>query len=96
MRTRRASQYVTVTTEVEVDIAEYLGEAEDGELEELGLHRAVVCAGDPRGAADELHSALNALHQQAHPDQPLFLDVCLREPCRSLSIRKFPSLGGAR
>ena len=93
MKTRRASRYVTVPTEVEVDIAEYLDESEDGELEELGLHRADSCKGDPHGAADELHSALNALHQQAHPDQPLFIDMCLREPCRSLSIQKFPQLG---
>lgn len=96
MRTRRASQYVTVTTDVEVDIADYLAEAEDDELGELGLHRADSCSGDPNGAADELHSALAALHQQAHPDQPLFVDTCLREPCRSLSLQKFPDLGGIR
>lgn len=94
MKTRRASQWVTVTTEVEVDVADYLSEAEDDELKELGLHRADSCAGDPDGAAGELHGVLNALHQQAHPDQPLFVDMCLREPCRSLSVRKFPQLGG--
>lgn len=93
MKTRRASRYVTVTTDVEVDIADYLAESEDDELKELGLHRADSCAGDPHGAADALHTALTALHQQAHPDQPLFVDACLREPCRSLPIRQFPQLG---
>ncbi|MFR0351825.1 hypothetical protein [Streptomyces sediminimaris] len=100
MKTHRASRYVTVATEVEVDIADYLAdylaESEDDELDDLGLHRADSCKGDPHGAADELHSALNALHQQAHQDQPLFLDMCLREPCRSLSLQKFPQLGGGR
>ena len=93
MKTRRASRYVTVTTDVEVDIADYLTESDDAELEELGLHRADSCAGDPHGAAGELHTVLTALHQQAHPDQPLFIDMCLREPCRSVSVRKFPLLG---
>src|SRR5690606_1310607 len=55
MKTRRASRYVTVTTDVEVDIADYLTESDDAELEELGLHRADSCAGDPHGAAGELH-----------------------------------------
>jgi hypothetical protein len=96
VKTRRASRYVTVTTDVEVDIADYLAESEDDELSEFGLHRADSCAGDPHGAADQLHSTLNALHQQAHPDQPLFIDTCLREPCRSLSLRQFPALGGGR
>jgi hypothetical protein len=96
MKTRRASRYVTVSTDVEVDIGDYLAESDDDELSDLGLHRADSCAGDPRGAAGELHSALNALHQQAHPDQPLFADMCLREPCCSLSVQKFPQLGGAR
>ncbi|MFC9700881.1 hypothetical protein ACFTWD_09340 [Streptomyces sp. NPDC056943] len=94
MKTRRASQYVTTTVEVEVDIAEYLEESEDSELSELGLHRDTTCAGDPDGNADELVSALSALHQQAHPDQPLFVDTCLREPCRSLSLQRFPGLSG--
>ncbi|MEU3620639.1 hypothetical protein ABZ725_51645 [Streptomyces sp. NPDC006872] len=93
MKTRRASRYVTVMTEVEVDIADYLTESEDDELSEFGLHRANSCAGDPHGAAGELHTALNALHQQAHEDQLLFIDMCLREPCRSLSLQKFPQLG---
>jgi hypothetical protein len=93
MKTRRASRYVTVTTDVEVDIADYLTESDNDELSELGLHRADSCAGDPHGAASELHSALNALHQQAHPDQSLFVDMCLREPCRSLLLQKFPQLG---
>ncbi|MEU0667154.1 hypothetical protein ABZ508_02745 [Streptomyces lavendulocolor] len=92
-KTRR-SQYVTATVEVEVDIAEYLEESEDSELAELGLHRADTCAGDPDGNADDLYRALNALHQQAHADQPLFVDTCLREPCRSLSLRKLPGLSG--
>lgn len=91
---RRPSCYVTVNTDVEVDISDYLAESDDDELSGLGLHRADSCAGDPHGAAGELHSALNALHQQAHPDQPLFVDMCLREPCRSLSVQKFPELGG--
>lgn len=95
MRIRSASRYVTVTTDVEVDIADYLTESDDAELSDLGLHREDSCAGDPNGAANELHSALNALHQQAHPDQPLFVDMCLREPCRSLSLQKFPQLGNA-
>ncbi|MGX1515041.1 hypothetical protein [Streptomyces collinus] len=94
MMTRRTSRYVTVNTEVEVDIADYLTESDDDELSEFGLHRADSCAGDPHGAAGELHSVLNALHQQAHTDQPLFIDTCLREPCRSISLRKFPQLGG--
>lgn len=96
MKTRRASRYVTVTTDVEVDIADYLTDVTTEELGEYGLHRADSCAGDPHGAAGELHSALNALHQQAHPDQPLFADMCLREPCRSLSVQKFSQLGGIR
>ncbi|TXS78657.1 hypothetical protein [Streptomyces sp. sk2.1] len=91
-RKQRVSRYVTTTVEVEVDIAEYLDESEDSELSELGLHRADSCAGDPDGSADELYQALNALHQQAHPDQPLFVDTCLREPCRGLSARRFPNL----
>lgn len=95
MRTRTASRYVTVTTDVEVDIADYLSESDDAELRDLGLHREDSCNGDPNGAANELHAALNALHQQAHPDQPLFVDMCLREPCRSLSVQKFPQLGNA-
>lgn len=94
MKTRRASRYVTVHTDVEVDIGDYLAESDDDELSELGLHRADSCAGDPHGAAGELHATLNALHQQAHPDQPLFIDMCLREPCRSLSVRQYPQLGG--
>lgn len=85
----RPSRYIT--TEVEVDIADYLGEVDDEELAELGLRRT-----DPLAVADadftDLYSALDALHQQAHPDQPLFVDTCLREPCRSLSLRKFPAL----
>lgn len=93
MKTHRASRYVTVTTDVEVDIADYLAESDDVELNDLGLHRDDACSGDPHGNANELHAVLNALHQQAHPDQPLFVDMCLREPCRSLSIRKFPQLG---
>jgi hypothetical protein len=96
MKTRRASRYVTVTTDVEVDIGDYLADSDDDELGDLGLHRADSCAGDPHGAAGELHNALNALHQQAHPDQPLFADMCLREPCRSLSVRAYPELGGTR
>lgn len=96
MTTRRANRWVTVTTDVEVDITDYLTDVTDDELSEYGLHRDDSCAGDPHGAAEELHSALNALHQQAHPDQPLFVDTCLREPCRSLSLQKFPGLGGAR
>ncbi|WP_354596815.1 hypothetical protein R1Y80_09710 [Streptomyces sp. JL1001] len=91
-RKPRVSRYVTTNVEVEVDIAEYLEESEDSELSELGLHRADSCAGDPDGGADDLYRALNALHQQAHPDQPLFVDTCLREPCRSLSVQKFPNL----
>ena len=93
MKTRRSSRYVTVTTDVEIDIADYLTESDNDELSELGLHRADACSGDPHGAADDLHSALNALHQQAHPDQPLFVDMCLREPCRSIPLRQFPHLG---
>jgi hypothetical protein len=85
----RLSRYIT--TEVEVDIADYLTEVDDEELAELGLRRT-----DPLAVANEdfsdLYSALDALHQQAHPDQPLFIDTCLREPCRSLSLRKFPAL----
>lgn len=96
MKIRPASRYVTVTTDVEVDIADYLAESDDAELNDLGLHRDDACAGDPHGNADELHSVLNALHQQAHPDQPLFIDMCLREPCRSVSVRKFPQIGGSR
>lgn len=84
MKTRSAHRYVTVNTDVD-----------DDELAEFGLHRADSCAGDPHGAAASLHSALNALHQQAHPDQPLFVDTCLREPCRSLLLRQFPDLGRA-
>jgi hypothetical protein len=93
-KTRRASRFVTVNTDVEVDIADYLSESDDDELSDLGLHRADTCSGDPGGAPDELHRTLTALHQQAHPDQPLFVDMCLREPCRSLSLQKFPHLGG--
>lgn len=93
MKTRSASRYVTINTDVEVDISDYLTDVDNDELSELGLHRADSCAGDPHGAADDLHSALNALHQQAHPDQPLFVDTCLREPCRSLPLRQFPNLG---
>ncbi|MFB7364178.1 hypothetical protein [Streptomyces hydrogenans] len=94
MKIRRASRYVTTTVDVEIDIADYLEESEDAELAELGLHRADTCAGDPNGNADELLSVLSALHQQAHPDQPLFVDTCLREPCRSLSLQRFPGLSG--
>ncbi|GHI91310.1 hypothetical protein [Streptomyces olivaceus] len=94
MKIRRPSQYVTV--DVEVDIADYLAEATDVDLAELDLHRTTSCAGDPDGGADELYRALTALHQQAHEDQPLFVDCCLREPCRSLSLQKFPHIGGVR
>lgn len=90
----RPSQYVTTTVDVEVDIAEFLGESTNDELKELGLHRADACVGATNGGASQLHAALEALHQQAHPDQPLFVDTCLREPCRSLSLRAFPQLGG--
>ena len=89
---RRASRYVTTTVDVEVDIAEYLEESDNDELSSLGLHRANTCAGDPDGSADELYQALNALHQQAHADQPLFVDTYLCEPCRSLSVQKLPNL----
>ncbi|GAA4706261.1 hypothetical protein [Streptomyces youssoufiensis] len=74
----------------EVDIADYLDAADDDELAKLGLHDANSC---PRESADELHRAITALHQQAHPDQPLFPDTCLREPCRSLSAQRHPDLG---
>lgn len=93
MQTRRHN-YVTVTTDVEVDIADFL--SDDDELSDLGLHRDEDCGGAPHSAASELLTALTALHQQAHPDQPLFPDMCLREPCRSLSLRDFPQLGGGR
>lgn len=92
----RASQYITTTVDVEVNIADYLAEAEDDELDDLGLHREDSCPGGPDGAPGELYSALEALHQQAHPDQPLFVDACLREPCRSLSARRHPGLAARR
>lgn len=92
MPTARArSRYVTV--EVEVDIADYLGEASDEELHDLDLHRESNCDGDYDSEATEtLYTAINALHQQAHTDQPLFADACLREPCRSLPLRQHPGL----
>ena len=86
----------TVTVEAEVEISDVLEELDDDQLKNNGLHRAEQCITDPDALARELHGALNALHQQAHNDQPLFLDACLREPCRSLSLRKFPQLGTSR
>jgi hypothetical protein len=92
MPTARArSQYVTV--EVEVDLADYLNNASDEELHSLGLHSEENCDGDHDAeAAEALYAAINALHQQAHTDQPLFADACLREPCRSLPLRQHPGL----
>jgi hypothetical protein len=87
----RASRYVTV--EVEVDIAAYLSETTDEELHDLDLHRESNCdAEQDEQAAEALYAAINALHQQAHTDQPLFADACLREPCRSLPLRQHPGL----
>lgn len=90
--TRRHSQYVTV--EVEVDIADYLREASTDDLRELGLHVIDGCDLE-EGANEQMYAAINALHQQAHPDQPLFADACLREPCRSLPLRQHPHLSAS-
>lgn len=92
---RRVSQYVTATVDVEVDIAEFLTDSEDDQLADLGLHRDDSC---PVGSQDreDLLDALTALHQQAHADQPIFLDACLREPCRSISLRRHPQLSRSK
>lgn len=91
MSRTRPSQFVTV----EVDIADYIADASDEDLAELGLHDAESCTtGASWSAGRDLYGALSALHQQAHPDQPVFVDTCLREPCRSLSLRDLPGLSG--
>lgn len=95
MQTRNR-QYITTEVEVEVDITDYLAEATDDELNDLNLHRDTICGGDPDSSISELYRAIDALHQQAHTDQPVFADTCLREPCRSLSARTHPGLSGRR
>lgn len=89
-RRPRVSQVVTV--EAEVDLGDFLSEADDEQLLDLGLHRDDNCGEALADDQDELYVALSALHQQAHTDQPIHIDACLREPCRNISLRTHPQI----
>lgn len=91
---RRTRQSHYITAEVEFDIGDWLSDVTDEELHDLDLHRDSNCAMEPADAS-QLYAAINALHQQAHPDQPVFADTCLREPCRFLSLRQHSHLSSA-
>lgn len=53
-------------------------EVDESELRRAGYHHEEDCR------ADTLQEALAALHQLAHPGEPLRPQRCSREPCRSV------------
>lgn len=59
-RRPRVSQFIT--TEVEVDIGDFLSEVDDEQLLDLGLHCDDNCGMAISDDQDELYIALNALH----------------------------------
>ena len=69
--------YSGVTVEVEVD--EY-------DIKEAGYHHEDDCPAKTGTLSDkqELEDALAAMHEQYHPDQPLRIQWCMTEPCRSV------------
>lgn len=69
MRTR--SRPPTVYTEVEVD---------PDDIESAGYHHEQDCPANE----ERWTQAAQILHLQAHPDEPLDMARCRREPCRTV------------